>query len=239
LFYTAAARVTLSDTAPPIDRADERLDALRELRRVGMAVARAVGRMAEAAADEADGGEAAGRPGRPVAEAGELSLAFARVSRAVRLTVALEERVEQGAAAPARAAAEAVERAQRAVEAEAGRRRAAVASLAQDLTESVEGLIEEAAFGDEAAGDRLYEDLCERVDRLDDAALEDRPMVELIARICADLGLEPDWELWAEEGWVEEAGGVRAARVAWKRAAAEVAPSGVAGGPPMLEARPP
>jgi hypothetical protein len=242
-FFRCRRQDILPDTAPPIDRSLERLDDLRELRRVGMAVARAVGRLAEAAAeglqDEASEDAAGDVKARPAVPAGALSLAFARVSRAVRLSVALEERVEQDAGAPARAAAEAAERARAAVDAEASRRRADVAGVAQDLTETVGELIEDAAFGNETAGDRLYEALVERVEALDDAALQDRPMVELIARICGDLGLEPDWDLWAEADWVEDAGGVRAARVAWKRAAGAGVSSGLLRPSSMLEARPP
>jgi fused signal recognition particle receptor len=189
------------------------------------------------------GDAAEGANARPAARAGALSLAFARVSRAVRLTVALEARVEQDARAPARAVIEAAARAEdharRAVDAEAQRRRESLAAIAQEVTEAVEGLIEDAAFADEAAGDRLYEDLVERVDALDEDEMEARPTVELIARICGDLGLEPDWDLWADEDWIEEAGGVRAARLAWKKAAGAGTSAGLRVPAPALEARPP
>ena len=228
----------MSDLAPPIDRTDERLDALRELRQMGMTVARAVTRLAEeavAALDEAAPDNPSAAKDRPAARAGELSLAFARVSRAVRLTVALEERMEAGKLAPLRAAAEIAQC--EAQTAAIGRNIRAVAN-AHQLAETVNDLIEDAAGEDEAAAERLYDALQERLDELEEGDLADRPVVELVAVICRDLGLQPDWDLWADDDWIEEAGGLHAVKRIWAQAAAGGSAAVVAP-EPVREVRPP
>ena len=53
--------------------------------------------------------------------------------------------------------------------------------------------------------ERLMLEACERLD--DDDIYRDvinRPVGELVARICQDLGVEPDWERLAEEAWAQE-----------------------------------
>jgi hypothetical protein len=42
------------------------------------------------------------------------------------------------------------------------------------------------------------------MDPADDARFADAPISEWIAAICADLGLTPDWSLWAGEDWAAE-----------------------------------
>jgi hypothetical protein len=98
----------------------------------------------------------------------DLALAFARVSRAVRLTLALAERLES---APAR-------------EPCAARTPAAEPSDAETLAETP---------GRDAERP-CREDLFDR-ERLD--TLLALPAGELIARLCADLGLPPDWPMLA------------------------------------------
>ena len=39
---------------------------------------------------------------------------------------------------------------------------------------------------------------------VDEAEYFDRPYGELAARICRDLGLNPDWSLWEDEPWAKE-----------------------------------
>jgi hypothetical protein len=65
----------------------------------------------------------------------------------------------------------------------------------------------EAGESDEAETERLHEALFERLEDPDDEAdFADRPVGELVARICHDLELTPDWSLWEAEDWaIEEA----------------------------------
>ena len=54
----------------------------------------------------------------------------------------------------------------------------------------------------EDQAERLGEALTERLeDPRDIEDFEDLPASALIARICADLGIEPDWSLWEDEDW--------------------------------------
>ncbi|HEY2661059.1 MAG TPA: hypothetical protein VGI79_15160 [Caulobacteraceae bacterium] len=74
-----------------------------------------------------------------------------------------------------------------------------------DVQDAVETQIEAEASQHEVG--RLTDGL---VERLDDAPDEDdfydQPISAMIARICGDLGLTPDWSLWRNEDWaVEEA----------------------------------
>jgi hypothetical protein len=188
---TAAA-----DTAPPdpsAERAVRHMRVLEELAEIGMELARSVRRQAL-------------EPGVAPVQ-GDLGLAFSRISRAVRQTIALEARID--ADQLAWAAKRAVERtarraedAERQAEAEEHRIDARGAKVQRVIEQAIQA---EAADADEA--ERLLDGMCERLDDCefcDDLA--DRPIGEIVARICRDLGLTPDWSRWAQEGWaVEEA----------------------------------
>jgi hypothetical protein len=79
------------------------------------------------------------------------------------------------------------------------RRRTAIHCVVEETIETeIEG---------EAAVDSLIADLYERLDEVEgDADFGERPIGEIVARICRDLGVTPDWRRWAGEGWaVEEA----------------------------------
>ena len=175
----------VSDLADPADdpavaRAERRLALLEELAEIGMAIARSLKPGAEV--------EDAQSPGRDPAAA------FAQVSRAVRLTLALEAKTEAElrdwrAGAPARReAAEA--------EAEAGRARR------KDRVEDLVLTVISAEAQDNEEFGELYEALDERLER--DAAYSDfesRPLRDTVERLCRDLALAPDWSRWAEDGW--------------------------------------
>jgi len=114
----------------------------------------------------------------------ELGLAFSRVSRAVRQTLALEARLEDDRLARERAAedrqwtSEAVERAARA------RAR----------------LMWRPYLDDEAWDDDDLEDLSDGPD--DDRGegfVADRPAADVVAGVCGDLGIEPDLSFWTDE----------------------------------------
>jgi hypothetical protein len=171
-------------------------DALAELVQIGLSVARLVGRVAEAEtalaeaashinaaegvsplaeslaqAIEADRAAAAAAEARQtvVARAEIVSVAFARVSRAIRLTVLLAERLDRGWAT----------------------RRVADDRFAMARRQIARGV--EDAIGREADGERaeqLTEALAERLESLDvENELSERPAEEIIAEICRELGL--------------------------------------------------
>jgi hypothetical protein len=124
---------------------------------------------------------------------GELALAFTRVSRAVRMTLALQARLlkagDGGAhamAAKAPSPPPTETRTQRAGRAGAILRRL-IATGEVDAFEAME-LTERATerlFDPDITGDLL-----------------DRPIPDLIAEICRDLGLEPDWAAVQGEAWL-------------------------------------
>ena len=58
------------------------------------------------------------------------------------------------------------------------------------------------AEADPAEGERLTRAFRERMADDDEFnALYGRPVSEMIGLICQDLGLEPDWDTWAEQDW--------------------------------------
>src|SRR5207244_1785388 len=63
----------------------------------------------------------------------------------------------------------------------------------------------EAEIGDEAEGGRLAAEARERLEHDDIYGdVLARPVGEIIALICRDLGLSPDWSRLAEEAWAQE-----------------------------------
>jgi hypothetical protein len=170
---------------------------LDELAEIGMDLARTTRRQAMDAA--------APQP------AGDVALAFSRIARAVRQTVALEARLDEDRHTRDRDT-------RHRIEAEQERRRAVaqirVAVRKDDIRDAVEQAIETEARerGREVDVERLLADLDERLeDAEDDADFTGRPIGELIARICQDLGVTADPSLcWDDEDWVApEAGAVQ------------------------------
>lgn len=106
-----------------------------------------------------------------VARAETITGSFARVSRSIRLTVLLAERIERGWA-----------RLGAADDRQAMARRQIVRGVADAIGCQAEG----------ERADRLGEALAERMEQLDaeDGILE-RPAEEIIRAICRDLGLDP------------------------------------------------
>ena len=194
-----SAFATLKDAPDPAGseadaRARRQLGLLEELADMGMEIARAVHR--QATAQSAAGGEAGDPPfADPV-------LAFTRVSRAVRLTLALETRVQEqidarrAAASSARTSwsaetMSAVETFKRRLFAVAGR---------PDEDDDGAARCEIAEIGWRALRERLVETDDEADDETGtEAADERRPVGEIIGDICRSLGVKPDWSLWAQE----------------------------------------
>ena len=138
---------------------------LAELSELGLALARDLQARALAADD--------------AAEASELGLAFHRVARAVRQTLALEARLERD---HQRAEREVSSDARRAETDRADRRRA-------QIKFAVERCVFSEADGPEA--ERLLDELDDRLEEgaLSDAFAGEDPIDLHIARICADLGV--------------------------------------------------
>jgi len=172
-------------------------DAAAELVQIGMSVARMVGRAAEAEtalaeaamqihvagevpaladtlaeAIEADRAIAAAFEARHtvVARAEVIAAAFARVSRAVRLTILLVERLERGWA-------------------KRGPSDDRRAIARRQIARGVEDAIGREAEGERA--ERLSEALSDRLESLDvENELADWPAEKIIRKICRDLGLD-------------------------------------------------
>ena len=190
--------------APPQIDVPESLDAvvarqrrmLAELAEIGMDIARSMRREAAARAEAAEAAaEASVGRGEPAPAAGpDLSLAMTRLTRAVRLTLAMEKRLaeEQAGLVQARAARQASERGLEGLR-RYGRKLTVEAAIKQQIeVEAPEREVE-----------RLYEDLIDRIEgeaERDEDFLE-RPISEVIGFICKDMGLTPDWSLWEEEDW--------------------------------------
>ena len=168
--------------APDEARTERQLAMLQELAEIGMRLARALEAEALAPAEEP-------RPPSPFG-GGDLGLMFTRIARAVRQTVALETRV-----AADRGTAQARHAAQL-----AGEARSQLSRRKDKLRRIVEQAIEAEAHGSEA--EHLLIDLDERLDDAeDDADFADAPIADQVARLCADLGVTPDWTLWEDQDW--------------------------------------
>ncbi len=160
----------------------DRLAMLTRLGDAGLAIALALER------------QVTGEAEAPVTQ-GDPALAYARVSRAVRMTVALQIKLIQDL--PALQAGEATARVQ------CARRRTA------DRAGRLECILDEVVLSQ--TDDDDAEQLCaEAAERLEDEILHDgdvldRPFSEVVADICADLGLEPDWAEVAEQSWARQA----------------------------------
>jgi hypothetical protein len=77
----------------------------------------------------------------------------------------------------------------------------------RDRVDSIVRRVIEAEHDDDETVERLTSDVWERL--ADDdiyGDISERPMGEIVALICADLGLSPDWSRLAREAWaVDEA----------------------------------
>jgi hypothetical protein len=218
-----------------VARAEERLVMLRELAEIGMAMTRKLGRrVLEAPDDDAPDpapAEPAGPKSAPKAAPGprhDPAESFARLSRAVRLTLAFEAKTDEQLA-DLRAGGK-----DRPVK---GRRRGVAVHddgyddddddhdddgeydedddgqmlpPAKDYPSAHRNVIRDrvheainAEVSDVYRAHEVLDDLYERLtegDRYD--ALVNRPLRETVEAICEDLGLNPDWSRWTGEGWL-------------------------------------
>jgi hypothetical protein len=171
--------------APPAGHDDapawseRRLAILSELAEAGLEIALALKtRIVETATLEPDPGTCA-----------DLTLAFHRASRAVRMSIALRDRLakdeplgEQTQPSAAREARnETAERVRRIV-----RRVARTKEIDSFKVDAFDRQARERLFDADITGE-----------------LEGRSIGELVAKICADLGLPPPWRTLAEEAWAQ------------------------------------
>jgi hypothetical protein len=173
--FTAETIPDPAPTDPAVDRTERHGRVLQELTDLGMHLARAV----SAQATDAD-----------PATAHSLALDFARIARAVRQTVALEAKLAEDRQTTL------AERAQR--------RDREAAEQARRRTSRIETLVERAidAEASGAEADNLLEDLRERLEDADDlAGFHDRPIPEIVALICKDLGVTLPPIHWDDADW--------------------------------------
>jgi hypothetical protein len=147
----------------------------------------------------------------------ETAETFERYARGVRLTIAMERRLQAEEAERLAPDAQtlgalailAARSAAPRPEASAGMgppadytravgRRDVVTNLMHDMIRAHDA--EHADF-DRAEAFREFERLIDK-DVADEEALN-RPILEVVALICKELGVEPDWSLWAPEDWTE------------------------------------
>jgi hypothetical protein len=179
-----------SDPTP--DLAGWRLGMLQELAEIGMKAARKVGEDAE----------------RPDADQAEIALRYSRVSRAVRLTLALHERFETGASVEAERRRQAAEDDDDDYDASVDATPWLTQGIGEDVWRTQERIDERARQTEmviEAAierrecepveRDRFTEALYERLEEIDAPAMfaGEQPLWRIVRRICADIGLDPDW----------------------------------------------
>jgi len=190
----SAAATTPAEVADaPDPRAARHLAMLERLGEIGMAMAEAIGR--EALSEP--GAEPGVEPGEGTRSPAELAAVFTRIARCVRQTVALEARVAAGVQVrQAQACDEARERRRAEARKEQALRK-------RDVRDVIQIIIEDTASPVVQSSLRTHLDA--RLEReAEDSDLVHMPLGEAVARICRDLGLNPDWGDWAEE-WACEA----------------------------------
>jgi hypothetical protein len=178
--FTAGYNPRAAAEAQARDLAQRQIDMLTRLAEVGVAMAETLGRQA---ADEAAESSPA-----------ELALAYSRVARAVRMTIALQSKL--------------IEDFVNLDEAVTDEPRLVVEDLLAERRDRVERIVRRAVraeHDDEDHVERLVHEANERLD--DEDFLGDilkRPIGEIVALICKDLGLSPDWDRLAQEPWAIE-----------------------------------
>jgi hypothetical protein len=197
--------------------AQRRMDMLMSLAETGMEMAEGVRRQAavlpviESATLEQGDARQLYAAEKAICARRELALIYQRVSRAVRQTLALHAKFEDEHLTryeKIRAAQQAADKlaANSALWRNRKLAERAVARLIE--TENDDAGAEGNEGADEAEVSLLREALHERLDdyeALDE--LDGKSVGEIIARICRDLGVEPDWSLWQDEPWAgDEAG---------------------------------
>ena len=162
---------TLSVEDADAERAEWRARTLRHLVAIGMDLARMI-------QDQAKDMQACD----PGVVGADLSLRFHRISRSVRMTLALDAKLEAGFKARV-----------------AERKEAKVTERKALAREAVSRQV------DRDTPDRdLHRERSDRIEREQLEDVSDKPVSEIIAIICQDLGIVPDWQAWSLEPWAME-----------------------------------
>ena len=173
--------------SPAPDAADDRRRALldQQLERLDQ-MAQAGTDMIQALAAQAGGG--------PKVVKGDVSLAFGRVSRAVRMAILLQRRLLDETA---------FREADRDGE-DDGCALNEEADLGPGTIVDRDDLLEDIAGREGDAVERVERETAERLER-DDLyrAVYARPVSEIVVDICRDLDLEPDWPTLANQPWAQ------------------------------------
>jgi hypothetical protein len=181
------------DDAAPITCAEQRLAMLRRLAELGM-------QLAEKLAERAVSSPSDAEPKHDPAES------FARISRAVRLTLALEAKFEQDLAAPRAAGASAAPTVDPHPRPPFDdpwglKKRDHPSEHRNRIRDNVWDVLNH-DVSDVHQATELLGDLHERLtdgERYDSFLY--RPLRESVEAICNDLGLAPDWSRWTEDGF--------------------------------------
>ena len=196
------------------ERVERQAKMLREMAAVVMGVARAEEQFALARAAQAMNDAQFGvKPDTGVRIASvDPGLAIARISRALRLTLAMENRLydelETGPGVAPKVSAE-----PRPEPSPEQQRRIDLGVRGVINSSTIIPIVEQAIEAEEdpkgdggdteARIDHLYERLADEVEIVRFGALS---IGENVARLCREIGLKPDWELWKDEEWaIEEA----------------------------------
>ena len=191
----AQTPIEIAAAAEPSDpRIERQLEMLGRLAEVGLNIAIALERQATGA-DDAEA--------EPVTR-GDIPLAYARVSRAVRQTLALQSRLIADLKDRAAAAAGA---AGRIADEQRDERKDRAFRVIRRVFEADPSFDDEAE-DDDAFKERVEQFVNETEERLDDedqyGDILARPISETVAAICRDLDLTPDWTALALEPWAQE-----------------------------------
>ncbi len=148
-----------------------------------------------------------------VAAVSDLAQAYGKVSRAIRQNALLEDRLEAGlrdrvsgledarrARALKRAEAEA---AKVAADEEAEYQRVYGPTIARE--EAVDDVMERLTYRQRGESEQAEALDAERAELLEEGAgyenYGDRPITETVTKLCEALGLEPEWDYFADEDW--------------------------------------
>jgi len=178
---------------------------LRELAELGMALTRELTRRAMEAPREPEA--AACVPGPTPRPRQDPADTFGRLARAVRLTLALEAKVEEDLAAYLAGARDRA--AQNAfyeeVDEDERHRQRFPRNYPSAYRNKVRDAVYDVVNREIDQPDPAYEMLDVLYERLTEGERYDafvhRPLKETVAAICDDLGLTPDWSRWTGDGW--------------------------------------
>ena len=173
-------------------------------------------------------GLAAQAAGGPTVVQGDIALAYSRVSRAVRMAILLQSRLVAEPGADAGGEPDTLVVSWMEPEGSISERTAARKERVEQIVEGVARFERD----DDEAAERLGRETAERLERDDIYGdVLTRPVSELVADICRDLNLAPDWPRLARQPWAQReiAGGEAGAPL---RGFTSPIAAAMAGGPP-------